>query len=89
MGIRHPWEADKLCWVLTGTDFAVATSGTYERGYHVIDPYRGEPATALRSASGIPMPRKNIGPVNSAPRMSSGLFCRRTFSWGARGTLPL
>jgi len=51
VGIRHPWEADKLCWVLTGTDFAVATSGTYERGYHVIDPYRGEPATALRSVT--------------------------------------
>src|SRR5262249_22167897 len=44
VGVRHPWEADKLCWVLTGTDFAVATSGTYERGYHVIDPHHGVPA---------------------------------------------
>jgi thiamine biosynthesis lipoprotein len=51
VGVRHPWEADKLCWVLTGTDFAVATSGTYERGYHVIDPHRGVPATALRAVT--------------------------------------
>jgi thiamine biosynthesis lipoprotein len=51
VGIRHPWEADKLCWVLAGTDFGVATSGTYERGYHVVDPYRGKPATALRSVT--------------------------------------
>jgi FAD:protein FMN transferase len=51
VGIRHPWEALAVCWVISGTDLAVATSGTYERGYHVIDPHRGEPATALRSVT--------------------------------------
>ncbi len=51
VGIRHPWEALAVCWVISGTDLAVATSGTYERGYHVIDPYRGEPATVLRSVT--------------------------------------
>ena len=51
MGIRHPWRADKLCWVVDGTDLAVATSGTYERGLHVIDPKTGEPARALRSVT--------------------------------------
>ena len=30
---------------------AVATSGTYERGLHVFDPFTGEPATALRSVT--------------------------------------
>ncbi len=50
-GIRHPWEAHQLCWVLAGSDLAIATSGTYERGTHVIDPYRGQPATALRSVT--------------------------------------
>jgi thiamine biosynthesis lipoprotein len=51
VGIRHPWEPRRVCWVIAGTDLAVATSGTYERGYHVVDPYRGEPATALRSVT--------------------------------------
>jgi FAD:protein FMN transferase len=51
VGVRHPWLADKLCWVLAGTDFAVATSGTYERGYHVVDPHRGVPATELRAVT--------------------------------------
>jgi thiamine biosynthesis lipoprotein len=51
MGVRHPVEADKICWVLTGNDFAIATSGTYERGFHVIDPHTGAPATALRSVT--------------------------------------
>jgi thiamine biosynthesis lipoprotein len=51
IGILHPWQAHKLAWVLTGTDLAIATSGTYERGAHVLDPYTGEPATALRSVT--------------------------------------
>ncbi|GAA4071767.1 FAD:protein FMN transferase [Actinomadura miaoliensis] len=51
IGIRHPWEPDRLAWVVTGTDLAVATSGTYERGHHVIDPHSGEPARELCSVT--------------------------------------
>lgn len=51
IGVRHPWELASVCWVLTGTDMAVATSGTYERGAHVFDPHTGQPATALRSVT--------------------------------------
>ena len=50
VGIRHPWEADKLSWVLALTDGAVATSGTYERGDHVRQPAHrhGRPAVCGR-----------------------------------------
>jgi thiamine biosynthesis lipoprotein len=51
VGIRHPWEADKLSWVLALTDGAIATSGTYERGGHVINPRTGTPARGLRSVT--------------------------------------
>jgi thiamine biosynthesis lipoprotein len=51
VGIRHPWDADAVCGVVRGTDLAVATSGTYERGPHVIDPRTGRPARALRSVT--------------------------------------
>ena len=51
VGIRHPWEADKLSWVLAVTDGAVATSGTYERGDHVINPRTGKAARGLRSVT--------------------------------------
>jgi FAD:protein FMN transferase len=51
VGIRHPWEADRLSWVLALTDGAVATSGTYERGEHVWNPRTGEPARGLRSVT--------------------------------------
>jgi thiamine biosynthesis lipoprotein len=51
VGIRHPWEADKISWVLALSDGAVATSGTYERGAHVWNPRTGAPATGLRSVT--------------------------------------
>ncbi|MGK5742079.1 FAD:protein FMN transferase [Micromonospora sp. URMC 103] len=51
IGVRHPWDASATCLVLTGTDLAVATSGVYERGHHVRDPRRGEPARGLRSVT--------------------------------------
>ncbi|SCE71436.1 thiamine biosynthesis lipoprotein [Micromonospora matsumotoense] len=51
IGVRHPWDAYAACLVLTGTDLAVATSGVYERGHHVLDPRRGEPARGLRSVT--------------------------------------
>jgi thiamine biosynthesis lipoprotein len=51
VGIRHPFEAQSVSCVVEGTDLAVATSGTYERGYHVIDPFTGQPARALSSVT--------------------------------------
>lgn len=51
IGVRHPWQPDRVCWVLAGTDFGIATSGTYERGFHVLDPYRGVPASGLTSVT--------------------------------------
>jgi thiamine biosynthesis lipoprotein len=51
IGIRHPWEKASVAWVLEGTDLAVATSGTYERGFHVVDPRTGDLAKGLRSVT--------------------------------------
>lgn len=51
VGVRHPWEPMAVCWVIAGSDLAVATSGTYERGLHVVDPYRGVPARELCSVT--------------------------------------
>ncbi len=49
IGIRHPDQTDRLATVLEVRDRAVATSGTYERGEHLVDPRTGERATGLRS----------------------------------------
>ncbi|MGC9665176.1 FAD:protein FMN transferase [Planosporangium sp. 12N6] len=49
--IRHPWQRDGAYLVVAGNDLAVATSGTYERGFHVVDPRTGSPARELRSVT--------------------------------------
>ncbi|MEU7876160.1 FAD:protein FMN transferase [Dactylosporangium sp. NPDC049140] len=49
--LRHPWDPDGAFLVLAGTDLAVATSGTYARGFHVVDPRTGRPARELRSVT--------------------------------------
>jgi len=49
VGIAHPLRAGALAAVVTGNDIAVATSGTAERGPHIINPHTGRPAMALAS----------------------------------------
>ena len=51
VGIQHPWERDRVAAVLEVSDAAVATSGRYERGDHVLDPRTGLPATGLASVT--------------------------------------
>ena len=41
IGIADPLHPGRLALVVTGRDFAVATSGVAERREHIIDPYTG------------------------------------------------
>jgi FAD:protein FMN transferase len=50
IGIRHPWDPSTLACVVE-LDRAIATSGTYERGPHLVDPHTGRPAMAAASAT--------------------------------------
>ena len=45
VGIRDPHDGTR-CLCVVSAAAAVATSGTYERGAHVLDPYTGRPAAA-------------------------------------------
>jgi thiamine biosynthesis lipoprotein len=49
-GIRHPWRADALACIVEVRS-AVATSASYERGGHLIDPFTGRPAAGVASAT--------------------------------------
>jgi thiamine biosynthesis lipoprotein len=44
IGIRHPFEKDRLVQVIRLSDGGVATSGTYARGEHLYDPRTGRAA---------------------------------------------
>jgi FAD:protein FMN transferase len=49
VGIADPLRPGTLALVVTGQDFAVATSGVAERGAHIVNPHTGQPAVGLAS----------------------------------------
>lgn len=51
IGIADPHRAGEVLAIMDVVDGAVATSGTAERGAHIVDPRSGEPATGVRSAT--------------------------------------
>ncbi len=51
VGIRHPRRRDQLAAVVVLGDGAVATSGAYERGPHVVDPHTGRPPVGTVSVT--------------------------------------
>ena len=51
VGIRHPSKRRRLAAVLTAGDLAVATSGAYERGPHILDPHTGRPPHGVLSVT--------------------------------------
>src|SRR4051794_20967976 len=53
VGIRHPTDLDRLAAVVAVEDLAVATSGEYERGAHIVDPHTGAPPAGLLSVTVI------------------------------------
>jgi FAD:protein FMN transferase len=51
IGIRHPEQHDRQAAVLAVEDVAVATSGEYEQGAHIVDPRTGRPPTGVLSVT--------------------------------------
>jgi FAD:protein FMN transferase len=49
VGIADPFRPSCLALVVEARDRAVATSGTAERGVHILDPHTGRPAAGLAS----------------------------------------
>jgi len=51
VGIQHPHVRDKIAAVVEGNDVAVATSGAYARGEHVLDPHTRRPPEGVLSVT--------------------------------------
>jgi thiamine biosynthesis lipoprotein len=51
VGIQHPHRRDRVAAVLAARDLAVATSGAYERGAHIVDPRTGRPPEGVLSVT--------------------------------------
>jgi thiamine biosynthesis lipoprotein len=69
IGIRHPFELDKIVKVVRLNGEGVATSGTYLRGQHIYNPL--QPDEALKDIVSLTV----IGPnVLAADRMATAAF---------------
>jgi thiamine biosynthesis lipoprotein len=51
IGIRHPEDLEQVAGVVALEDLAVATSGEYEQGGHIVDPHTGRGPTGLLSVT--------------------------------------
>jgi FAD:protein FMN transferase len=51
VGIQHPRISDKVAKVVVARDLAIATSGAYARGDHVIDPHTRRPPSGVLSVT--------------------------------------
>jgi thiamine biosynthesis lipoprotein len=51
IGIQHPYVRDRVAVVVSANDLAIATSGAYERGDHIIDPHTGRPPIGILSVT--------------------------------------
>jgi FAD:protein FMN transferase len=51
VGIQHPLVRDAVARVVEAGDVAIATSGAYARGEHVIDPHTGRPPEGVLSVT--------------------------------------
>jgi thiamine biosynthesis lipoprotein len=51
IGVQHPQARDQIAFTLIATDVAIATSGTYERGQHIVDPHTGAPPEGVLSVT--------------------------------------
>jgi FAD:protein FMN transferase len=50
-GIEHPGLSDRVAAVVEANDLALATSGAYVRGEHIVDPHTGRPPSGLLSVT--------------------------------------
>lgn len=51
VGVGDPHDRDRLLTIVEGRDFAIATSGSAERGAHILDPRSGAPADGLAAVT--------------------------------------
>jgi thiamine biosynthesis lipoprotein len=95
VGIADPRDRMQVLTTVTGRDFAIATSGTAERGRHLVDPRTGRPMARLLSATVVgPSLTRADGYATaafvmgkSAPRWADGVSGYEALLVAADGTL--
>jgi thiamine biosynthesis lipoprotein len=81
IGIQHPFERQAVAKVLEGADLAVATSGAYERGEHVLDPHAGAPPSGILS---VTVTGPELGTADAYATAAFAMGGHRAGNWTAR-----
>jgi thiamine biosynthesis lipoprotein len=76
IGIQHPSERGAVARVFETTDLAVATSGSYARGGHVLDPHTRRPPTGVLSVT-----------VTGPDLATADAYATAAFAMGATGAV--
>ncbi|MEU9041553.1 FAD:protein FMN transferase [Kitasatospora sp. NPDC048343] len=84
IGIADPRQPALIAAVLAGRGLAVATSGTAERGAHIIDPHTGRPATGLASLTLVGAPGTGIARIDAWTTAAFAMGPDRALAWAAR-----
>lgn len=74
IGIQHPLMTDKVAAVVAATNTAIATSGTYARGQHIVDPHTGKAPTGVLSVT-----------IVGADLATADAFATAAFAMGVNG----
>ncbi len=87
IGLQHPLIKQKLMGSLSVQTGAIATSGTYARGQHVVNPLTGEAATELVSVTVV---GAEIIPTDVfATAILAGGIAGLRHDWGGYGVLAI
>jgi thiamine biosynthesis lipoprotein len=76
VGIQHPLRPDAVARVIETHELAVATSGEYERGRHVLDPHTRRPPSGILSVT-----------VVGADLATADAYATAAFAMGAAGAV--
>jgi thiamine biosynthesis lipoprotein len=81
VGIQHPLEHDKLAQVVEADELAIATSGGYARGAHVLDPHTRRAPTGILS---VTITGPDLATADAYATAAFAMGAVRAIHWTAR-----
>ncbi len=81
VGIQHPTERDAVVKVIETRDLAVATSGEYARGAHVVDPHTGGRPEGVIS---VTVTGPELATADAYATAAFAMGAQRAIHWTAR-----
>lgn len=81
VGIQHPQEPGSVAKVIEASDLAVATSGEYARGQHVLDPHTRRPPDGLLS---VTIAGPDLATADAYATAGFAMGATRVIHWTAR-----